>query len=149
MQILTHNPSLSSVSRYPVAFELPRAETRRHQPDLPRVPTPRAFARVSSLSTTNHLHIRYRTYLVLLFNTTSKEILVLFVQSRYIWLLGILITFCIKGVCLAQPTQSDARAACFFFRSSFFQICLSRGERDARLNSLNVRVSEIYEYMVQ
>ena len=49
VQILTHNPSLSSVSRYPVAFEFPRAEARHHQPDLPRAPTPRAFARISSL----------------------------------------------------------------------------------------------------
>ena len=49
VQILTHSPSLSSVSRYPVAFELPRAEARHHQPDLPRVPPPRAFARVSTL----------------------------------------------------------------------------------------------------
>ena len=54
VQILTHNPSLSSVSRYPIAFELPRAEARLHQPDLPRAPTVRAFARVSSLP---HRHL--------------------------------------------------------------------------------------------
>ena len=64
VQILTHNPSLSSVSRYPDAFELPRAEACHHQPDLPRAPIPRAFARVGCLSITNHPHIRYRTYLV-------------------------------------------------------------------------------------
>ena len=45
VQMLTHNPSLSSVSRYPVTFEFPRAEARHHRPDLPRAPTPRAFAR--------------------------------------------------------------------------------------------------------
>ena len=49
VQILTYKPSLSSVSQYPVAFELPRAEARHHQPDLPRAPTPIAFARASSL----------------------------------------------------------------------------------------------------
>ena len=55
VQILTHNPScLSPVSRYPVAFEFPRAEARHHQPDLPRAPTPRAFERVSSLL---HCHL--------------------------------------------------------------------------------------------
>ena len=47
VQILTHNPSLSSVSRYPDAFEFLRAEARHHQPNLPRAPTPGAFARVS------------------------------------------------------------------------------------------------------
>ena len=40
VQILTHSPSLSSVSRYPVASESPRAEARYHQPDLQRAPTP-------------------------------------------------------------------------------------------------------------
>ena len=49
VQILTHNPYLSSVSRYPAASESPRAEVRHHQPYLPRAPTPRAFAHVSSL----------------------------------------------------------------------------------------------------
>ena len=90
--------SLSSALRYPIAFELPRAEARHHQPDLPRAPTPRAFARVSSLPIAIHPHIRYRTYLVLLFNTTGEEILVLFVPSHYTWLLGLLVTFCFKGV---------------------------------------------------
>ena len=137
MQILTQNPSLSSVSRYPVAFELPRAEARHHQPDLPRAPTPRAFVRVSSLSITNHLHIRYRTYLGLLFNTTGEEVLVLFVQSHYTWLLGILVTFCFKGVFLAQPTQSDARVACFLsFSFVIFSIYLPRGGGDARQTRL-------------
>ena len=103
MQILTHNPSLSSVLRYPVAFELPRAEAHHHQPDLPRAPTTRAFARTSSLSITNHVHTRYRTYLVLLFNTTGEEILVLCVQSHYTWLLGILVTFCFKRVSFSKP----------------------------------------------
>ena len=112
VQILTHNPSLSSVWQYPHAFELPRAEARHHQPDLPRAPTPRAFARVGCLSITNHPHIRYRTYLVLLFNTTGEEILVLSVQPHYTWLLGISVTFCFKGV-LAQWTQSNACVACF------------------------------------
>ena len=113
VQILTHNPSLSSVSRYPDAFEFPRAEARHHQPDLPRAPiTPRAFARVGCLSITNHPHIRYRTYLVLLFNTTGEEILVLSVQPHYTWLLGLLVIFCFKEV-LAQWTQSNARVACF------------------------------------
>ena len=126
MQILTANPSLSSVSRYPVAFELPRAEARHHQPDLPRAPTPRAFARVSSLPITIHPNNRYRTYLVLLFNTTGEEILVLCVQSHYTWSLGILVTFCFKGVFLAQRTQSNARVACFF-RSSCLTMSLEGG----------------------
>ena len=104
VQILTHDPFLSSVSRYPVASESPRAEARHHQPDLPRAPTLRAFARVSSLPIAIHPHIRYRTYLVLLFNTTGKEnkyktttlFPVLFVQSHYTWLLNLLVTFCFK-----------------------------------------------------
>ena len=74
VQILTHNPSLSSISRYSVAFELPRAEARHHQPDLPRAPIPRAFAHVSSLPITIHPNIRYCTYLGLLFNTAGEEI---------------------------------------------------------------------------
>ena len=49
VQMLTHNPSLSSVSRYPVTFEFPRAEARHHRPDLPRAPTPRAFEGINSL----------------------------------------------------------------------------------------------------
>ena len=49
VQILTHNPCLSPVSRYLVAFESPRAEACHHQPDLPRASTPKAFARISSL----------------------------------------------------------------------------------------------------
>ena len=125
MQILTHNPSLSSVSRYPVAFELPRAEARHHQPDLPRAPILRAFARVSSLPITIHPNIRYRTYLVLLFNTTGGEILELCVQSHYTWLLDILVTFCFKGVSLAQRTQSNGRVACFF-RSLCLTMSLER-----------------------
>ena len=122
--MLTHNPSLSS--RYPIAFELPRVEARHHQPDLPRAPTPRAFARIGSLSITNHPHIRYRTYLVLLFNTTGEDILVLFVQSHYTWLLGLSVTFCFREVFLAQRTQPNARIACFF-RSSCLRTSLEGG----------------------
>ena len=99
VQILTHNPPLSSVSRYPVASESPRAKARHHQPDLPRAPTPRAFARVSSL-----LHRHPPAYLVYLLNITGEEYKcktttlfpVLFVQSRYTGLLSILVTFCFK-----------------------------------------------------
>ena len=138
--ILTHNPYLSSVSRYPVAFELPRAEARHHQPDLPRAPTPRAFARVSSLPIAIHPNIRYRTYLVLLFNTTGEEILVLFVQSQYTWLLGLLVTFCFKEVFfLAQQTQSNARVACFLSFVTFPKMSLEGG-MGGMLNLLNVRV---------
>ena len=64
VQILTHNPSLSSVSRYPVALEFPRAGARHHQPDLPHAPTPRAFARISSLLHRHPPSFRYSTYLV-------------------------------------------------------------------------------------
>ena len=135
MQILTHNPSLSSVSRYPVASKSPRAEARHHQPDLPRAPTPRAFARASSLPITIHPNIRYRTYLVLLFNTTGEEILVLFVQSHYTWLLGLL-------------TNPIKRSCCVLFFVRHLQYVSREGAIDARLNSLNVRVSDIYEYMV-
>ena len=53
MQILTHNPSPSSVLRYPVALSS-HARKRHHQSDLPRATTPRAFARVNSLPITIH-----------------------------------------------------------------------------------------------
>ena len=56
---LTDNPSPSSVSRYPVASKSPRVKAHHHQPDLPRAPTPRAFARVRSL-----LHRQPPAYLV-------------------------------------------------------------------------------------
>ena len=106
VQILTHNPYLSSVSQYPAASESPRAEARHHQPNLSRAPTPRAFARVSSLLHRQPPYIRYRTYLVLLFNATGEEnkyktmtlFHVLFVQSHYTLLLSILVAFCFEGV---------------------------------------------------
>ena len=138
VQILTHNTSLSSVSRYPVAFELPRAEARHQQPDLPRAPTPRAFARVSSLPITTHPNIRYCTYLVLLFNTTGEEILV-FVQLHYTWLLGLLVTFCFKGVFLAQLTRPHARVACFISLVMSLKMSLEEG-KGGTLNSINARV---------
>ena len=103
VQILTHNPSLSSVSRYPVASESPRAEPRHRQPDLSRAPTPRAFARVSSLL---HRHppahpVPYVSSLIIQHYKENKYkttalFPVLFVQSHCTWLLSLLVTFCLK-----------------------------------------------------
>ena len=126
MQILTHNPS------YFLSRDTPLLASP-HTPKLAiinltcHVHLPQEFWRASAAcSIANHPHIRYRTYLVLLFNTTSEEILVLFVQSHLTWLLGLLVTFCVEGVFLAQQTHSNAHVACFL---SFvmFSKCLSRG----------------------
>ena len=50
--------------------------------------TPRAFARVNSLPIAIH-PVQYCTYLVLFFNTTGAEILVLSLQPHYTSLLGL------------------------------------------------------------
>ena len=138
--MLTHDPSLSFVSRYPVASESPRVEARHHQPDLPCAPTPRAFARVSSCSIVNHQHIRYRTYLILLFNTTGEETLVLFVQSHYTWLFSLLTTFFVLREFFFSPVNPISRSCCVLsFVGHVFKMSLGGG-KGCTPNSLNVRV---------
>ena len=61
----------------------------------------------------------------------------LYVQSHYTGLLGILVTFCFKGV-LAQWTQSNARVVCFLLLVMPQNV--SRGGMGGTLNSPSVRV---------
>ena len=89
----------------------------------------------------NHPHIRYRTYLVLLFNTTGEEILVLFIQSHYTWSLGLLATFCFKGFYFS-PVNPISRSCCVLsFVHHVFKMSLDGG-KGCTPNSLNVRISE-------
>ena len=106
VQILTHNPSLSLFRDTPL---LPSP----HAPKLAiidltyHVHLPQEISRASAAcSIATNPHIRYRAYLVLLFNTTGEEnkyktttlFPLLFVQSHYTWLFGLLVTVSFKGV---------------------------------------------------
>ena len=73
VQILIHNPPLSSVSRYPVlpsphALKLAIINLTCHV-HLPQ----ELFHASATCSIAIHPHIRYRTYLGSLFNTTGEE----------------------------------------------------------------------------
>ena len=56
--------------------------------------------------------------------------------------------FVLRGLFLAQYTQSNARVACFSFVRRVLNVS-HEGGKGCTLNSPSIRVSEIYEYMAQ
>ena len=150
MQILTHNSSLSSVRDAPLLpsphapnFAIVNLTCHVH---LPQELSPASAA----CSIVIHSHIRYRTYLVLLINTTGEKNIyktttlfsVLFGQSHYTWLLSLLVTFCFKGVFLKPSEPNLTLVLRAFFRSSCFQN-VSRGGDGGTLNSLKAIVNPV------
>ena len=157
VKILTHNPSLSSVSRYPVVFEFPRAEARHHQLTC-HVHLPQEFSRASAAcSISIYPHIRYCTYLVLLFNTTGEENkyknndvapLVLCTITLHMVTSSSNHVFILREFFLSPVNPIYRSCSVLSFARHVFNMFL-KGGGGGTLNSLNVRVSEIHEYMAQ
>ena len=135
--------------------EFPRAEACHHQPDLPSAPTLRAFARIKSLL---HRHppgypVQY-VVLVLLSNTTGEEHNNDVVPRVLCTITLHMVTSSSNHLFVLRkfffsPVNPIKRSCCVLsFVRHVFNMSLEEG-KGCTLNSLNVRVSEIHEYMAQ
>ena len=95
VQILTHNPSLSFVSRYPVAFASSHAPKFAVINRTCHVLVLQELSRASTAcSTATQSALRYSTYIVLLFNTIGESFSCVFCTNKiHVRLFRLLIIF--------------------------------------------------------
>ena len=136
MQILTNNPSLSSVSQYRVCFESPHAPKLAIINRTGHVHLLQELSRASSAcSIATQQALRYSTYIVLLSNTIGESFpCVLCTNKLHVRLYRLFIMFSPQDFILTfEPCQSNPTLVLRAFLSFvMFSALLAKGGRDAR-----------------
>ena len=102
VQILSHNPSLSCVLRYPVAFESPHAPKLTVINRTCHVHLLHELSRIlTACSTATQTPLQYSTYIVLFFDTIDESVFcILQTNILYVRLFRLLTTFSRQHFCL-------------------------------------------------